>query len=109
MPRKRVLRPALLLALAVASQASGQAAADSAAGGAFLRIGSVAEERLRDDQLRGAQPTEGFLLRTPSSATRWDGAAVRLLAPEAATTWNSRIPYSSNDGALWGGAGLNVL
>jgi hypothetical protein len=76
----------------------------------LVTVGSRAEERLRDAQLRGAAPDEGWLVRSPSSATPWagrDGAA--LVAPEAAFTWNSRIPFSLNDGAMWAGRGGSAL
>ncbi len=75
------------------------------------------EDRIRLRQILGREGTAGFLLRTPSSlamraspdsasaarVVRW-----RLLAPVLSTSWNSDLPSSFNDGALWAGRGLNV-
>jgi hypothetical protein len=73
-------------------------------------IGSATEERLRDAQLRGGEPVEGFLLRSPSAAlARRPAPGVRLLAPEVHAAWNSAIPFSLNDGALWAGRGASAL
>jgi hypothetical protein len=33
---------------------------------------------------------------------------IRLLPPSARVTWNSAIPYSMNDGALWAGRGVSA-
>lgn len=129
MSRSRLACSALVPLLALAPRAAAQvvevdsaavaapveAAADSAAdrdttevARGFLRLGSVAEEEWRNDQLRGRTTQAGFLLRAPSTGGAWR-EGVRLLAPDVLTTWNSRIPYSVNDGALLAGAGMNVL
>ena len=77
-------------------------------------LGGEAEDRFRLDQLLGRAPGEGYLLRTPSSLLtsflQKDslGWSVTLLAPEVKTVWNSDLPNSSNDGALWAGRGWNA-
>lgn len=76
----------------------------------LVTVGSAAEERVRTAQLRGQAPVDGFLLRSPSSLTPWAGRPnAAVVAPEIRGTWNSRIPYSVNDGAMWAGRGANVL
>ncbi|HEU0299202.1 MAG TPA: capsule assembly Wzi family protein [Longimicrobium sp.] len=73
-------------------------------------IGSAVEERARDAQLRGREPVEGFLLRSPSSVlAQRPSRGLRLLAPEVHLAWNSRIPFSLNDGAMWAGKGGSAL
>ena len=74
-------------------------------------IGSVAEDRLRIAQLTDSAPTAGFLIRTASgfeksASTRFDLFAI---APEVAFTWNTTLPLSLNDGAMWAGRGANAL
>jgi hypothetical protein len=108
--------PALVLAAALASPAAAQSAADSGAvhpGRALqtlVTVGGAAEEGLRDAQLVGRASDTGFLLRSPSSMTpRAGGVRVRVLAPELAATWNSRIPYSVDDGAMWAGRGTSAV
>ena len=85
-----------------------------AQGNAWTTIGSFGEDRLRLRQLLGTLPTDGFLLRTPSSMNaraRSAGAGVwlELLQPELRSVWNSRIPFLHNDGAMWAGRGASVL
>lgn len=73
-------------------------------------VGSAAEERLRNDQLRGVVAPTGFVLRSPSSLTPYSrGSQVALLLPEARFAWNSAIPYSVNDGAMWAGRGASAV
>jgi hypothetical protein len=78
-------------------------------------IGSVAEDRWRLAQNAGRAPTDGFLIRTPSS-TGVDSvtrgfARTRLfgIAPSVDIRYNDRLPLSLNDGAMWAGRGLNTL
>ena len=83
-------------------------------GRALMTIGSQAEDRLRLDQLVGRDSTDGFLLRTPSAMTPRLGTVgskprLELLDPELRTVWNSAIPFSLNDGAMWAGRGANLL
>lgn len=73
-------------------------------------IGSQVEDRSRLAQLLGTESTAGYLLRSPSAQFFRDvasrgGPEWVLLAPEAALTWNSAIPFSMNDGAVWAGRG----
>ena len=82
----------------------------------WASLGSEADNRVRLDHLMNGTSTTGYLLRTPSlllaqldtaqeQLGSWD---VTLLAPEIESVWNSDLPVSMNDGALWAGAGLNV-
>lgn len=73
-------------------------------------VGGAYEERWRDAQLREGAPAAGFLLRSPSAMTpRASRPSAAVLAPEAAFAWNSRIPYSVNDGAAWAGRGASAV
>jgi len=80
-----------------------------------ISIGSVADERLRLRELTGAAPLGGSLLRsisTRSPRLTPDTGAPRiawtLVLPEQRYTYNSNLPYSLNDGALWAGRGSNL-
>jgi hypothetical protein len=80
----------------------------------LVTLGSEADERLRLAHLTGEAPTTGYLLRSPSTLSDVpvaDGPGLRwwLLKPELRTVWNSRIPLSLNEGAMWGGRGMNTL
>lgn len=90
--------------------ASGSAAARVRA---LPLIGGADEEALRAAQLRGEASTDGFLLRSPSSlapmAPAQGGPSVTVLAPEVLLAWNSRLPHSFLDGALWAGRGGGTL
>jgi hypothetical protein len=70
-------------------------------------LGGVEESRLRLDQLSGAAPVEGFLLRSLStlSPRRAEPAYLAVLAPRADLAWNTQIPFSINDGPVWAGRG----
>ena len=79
----------------------------------LVLVGSPAEARKRVDQLLGA-PLAGSSFRSPSSMTRPmpvsnGGPRIGLLLPTIRTSWNSELPYSLNDGALWAGRGLNAI
>jgi hypothetical protein len=79
---------------------------------ALSTVGGAHEEAARMGQLRGEGRPEGFLLRSPSSMTpvpAGTGVRVSLLAPEVLLAWNSRMPFSFLDGALWAGRGGGVL
>jgi Capsule assembly protein Wzi len=89
---------------------------------ALTTIGSVAEDRLRLAQLSDSASTSGFLIRTagslsdsrlnspPSSIFHLPSSfKAFILAPELAVAWNSRIPLSLNDGAMWAGRGASTL
>ncbi|HEV2147371.1 MAG TPA: capsule assembly Wzi family protein [Longimicrobiaceae bacterium] len=76
-------------------------------------IGGDADDRERVAQILGLAPADGYLLRSPSGQAaplpggpgplRW-----ALLAPELTMSWNSALPFSLNDGAIWAGKGLSV-
>jgi hypothetical protein len=86
----------------------------------FVFLGSVAEDRARMDQLRGLQPSSGWLVRTSSlmSSGRTGGFSLTLprlctlevaaVPVTATTTWNSVIPFARNDGGVWAGRGATV-
>ncbi|HEV7586749.1 MAG TPA: capsule assembly Wzi family protein [Longimicrobium sp.] len=126
LPRAAALLAAVLLPAAARAQsaaaplatpppASGRdSAAVPARDGAvrvLATIGSRAEERLRDGQLRGTVDDAGWLLRSPSSLTPWapGRGAAAVLVPELSLTWNSRIPVARNDGAMRAGRGASTL
>lgn len=87
----------------------------SVATGGLVLPGSMAEERLRVLQLLGQAPTEGFLVRTPAVLTEsaegghLDGLLLRWVAPRVDWVYNSRLPFSLNDGPMWAGRGSNLL
>lgn len=76
-------------------------------------IGSWADDRDRTTQLLSGTPADGYMVRSPSSLLESMGARAprygwALVAPELDLTWNSALPYSMNDGALWAGRGMNA-
>lgn len=82
-------------------------------GPALVTLGSTAEDRLRVAQILGRAPTDGFLIRSASSLTPElmrdsAGPAREVILPELRTVWNSALPFSLNDGAMWAGRGANV-
>jgi hypothetical protein len=62
--------------------------------------GSIAAERARLAEITG---TRSIVDSSPRFGR------LELLPPHVRIAWNSQIPYSLNDGALWAGRGLNVL
>ncbi len=79
----------------------------------LVTVGSPQEERDRLAQLLGEKVTDGFLLRSPSTRTPTLASPLttmrlQVLAPELAGSWNSEIPFSLNEGALWAGRGINT-
>lgn len=79
----------------------------------FVTLGSDAEDRLRIGQLLDGPSSPGFLIRSPSQLSPSLGAGEgglrwRLIEPELRTIWNSDLPFSLNDGALWAGRGTNL-
>lgn len=76
-------------------------------------IGGVAEDRLRIAQILGADSTSGFLLRSTSTLIPLEEIDLtepiwNPLKPQLRVVYNSAIPYSLNEGALWAGRGRNV-
>ena len=79
---------------------------------ALIAIGSPMDDDLRVHQLRG-EPTAGYLLRSPSSLTPRsssgrEGLRLFILPPRERVTYNSALPYSLDDGAMWAGRGINA-
>lgn len=74
-------------------------------------LGSVPEDRERVRQLVGRAPADGWLIRSPSSrdaAAGGSGLRWSIVPPETELAWNSDIPFSQNDGAMWAGRGLSA-
>lgn len=74
----------------------------------FVTIGSHTEDSLRLSQLRGHAPVDGFMIREPSTLGPAPAEGLSLIAPQYRSTWNSDLPLSLNEGAMWAGRGLNV-
>lgn len=99
---------------AAGTSAMGGMSAGSSGNATLVTIGSATDERARVDQLLGRDSTAGFLLRAPSVLTVVPRSAagtlhVVPLVPEIVSAYNTAIPTSDNDGALWAGRGANVL
>jgi hypothetical protein len=76
---------------------------------ALRTIGGPADRYRRLRQVLGHEPAEGgYLLRSPSSQTPRGPNGLQVLMPELESAWNSRIPFSVNDGALWAGRGASA-
>ena len=78
----------------------------------LFTIGSDQDDRIRVAQLRGLAASDGYLLRTPSTMAKpllGDTTRLRwaLLFPEYEAVYNSAVPFSLNDGAMWAGRGWN--
>jgi hypothetical protein len=79
--------------------------------GGLTTLGSVAESRLRLNQILGRADAGGFLLRSASDLSpRPEGSGASLLALFAGmeSSWNSALPFSQNDGSMWAGRGLSM-
>jgi len=78
-------------------------------------IGGVEEDRLRLRQIHGRSPASGFLLRSthaplPLTPDRGPGEiSWKPLPARVRVAHNPGGPRSLNEGALWGGRGMNVL
>lgn len=98
---------AILLSCAAPALAQ---AADSAAHvparASATYVGSWAEDRLRLAQLLGEEPTDGYMVRTLSSSRAPRGVSVVL--PDARVVWNSKIPFSLNQGGMFAGRGSSL-
>lgn len=86
-----------------------QGAAADGAVMALETIGSPADRQRRLRQLLGREPAQGgYLLRSPSSQTPRGPDGIQVLMPELESAWNSRIPFSVNDGPMWAGRGASA-
>ena len=77
---------------------------------AFTFIGSDVDSRTRIRQDLGRCSTAGWLMRTTtieadSLSVGPQGWRWAVIAPAVDATWNQRIPFSMNDGAMWAGRG----
>jgi hypothetical protein len=73
-----------------------------------LAAASGGEDRWRAAQLLGDAPLEGFMIRSLSGTVLREGPAASVVGPETRVVYNSRIPFSLNDGALWAGRGASA-
>jgi hypothetical protein len=83
---------------------------DSAKQAALILIGSAADARDRDAASVGR--CRASLIRSPLSITPVSRTTVRMLRPIPPTVllqWNSSLPETMNDGALWAGRGLSTM
>ena len=84
-------------------------------------MGSAGEDEARLDQLRGLRSGAGWMIRSAADLlTPLDGPSVRaggalacdarwsLVAPSAALTWNTRLPFERNDGGVWSARGVTA-
>lgn len=74
-------------------------------------VGTPADDSARLGSTTGACWGNGSLIRSMASlspASSSPSLRVTALDPVVTSTWNSRIPVSYNDGAMWAGRGLNV-
>lgn len=74
--------------------------------GTAQTIGSLAAERARLAEITG----DTSVARGAAAPLALSLVGIRLspLRPSALLVWNSAIPYSLNDGALWAGRGVNA-
>ncbi|HJQ20142.1 MAG TPA: capsule assembly Wzi family protein [Gemmatimonadaceae bacterium] len=119
------MRTAVLLIVCLAAQASPQSSAGT---GTVPQVGSVRDEYERLMQLTGVMPLASLMLRPgdhpvnfqPPDSAQWrspwasrlrapDSARIELFAPELRSTYNSAVPYGTNDGAMWAGRGVSAL
>jgi hypothetical protein len=78
----------------------------------LILVGSAFEDRLRVDQILGRAATAGWLMRSTSTLTPPlagdSGVRWAIATPLVDAVWNSELPFSLNDGALWAGRGLST-
>lgn len=80
----------------------------------LVLVTSESVDRLRSDQLvNGVATGPSILLRsasslTPSAVGRDGGWRASGVAPQMLVVFNSALPFSQNDGALWAGKGLST-
>lgn len=101
---------ALALALAGGSplRAQDPPAADPPRPARVVPASAAPDDRLRAAQLLGDAPAEASLLRSVSGTVLREGAPLVSVGPDARLVYNSRIPFSLNDGALWAGRGVST-
>lgn len=111
----RFARALALLALLAPPAALHAQAGDSLPARDLFRplpvIGSAQEDLSRVRQLLGRESADGFLLRSPSSrdaGPAGPGLRWSVIPAQADLAWNSDIPFSLNDGALWAGRGVSA-
>jgi hypothetical protein len=102
------LAPLAVATLVVAVPASAQ----QAVSGRLVTPGSFADDSARTWSITSAESPSYPLLRSASTLTQRlpgprDSLRVRILLPEVYAIYNSALPYSLNDGALWAGRGFS--
>jgi len=109
---RSVTRSALIALLTLLPPLAARAQQSNAPRPKAILIGSPNEDRRRLDQLFGTAPLAGSLIRSPSASwlgdTSTSGRQWGLVEPVIDATWNSQIPFSLDDGALWAGRGLST-
>ena len=79
----------------------------------LITLGSDTDDSLRLASLTDTTARRWTMIRSTSSlmaSQPRDGRVhIRALSPEVRYTWNSDLPWSPNDGALWAGRGANRL
>lgn len=105
----KAFRCALGLLIVSASAAGAQCVLPMLDSGGFVALGSAVEDRLNLARLRGC--ASSTLLRSPttlSDSLVGDGLQFDLVPPTLRGSWNSRIPFSLNDGSRWAGRGASA-
>ncbi|MGH7483257.1 MAG: capsule assembly Wzi family protein [Longimicrobiales bacterium] len=85
----------------------------AAAAAAPLWLGTPADVAHRDRWLFTTDSVEQVLLRSPlmlplAGGSRQPGVRARAVGPVVDVAWNSDIPFSMNDGAIWAGRGVTT-
>jgi hypothetical protein len=71
-------------------------------------LGSYANDVFERRALMGLNERPYLNYRTLSDLNWSEADGLRLYGPELFSSYNSAVPYGTNDGALWQGAGLNM-
>jgi hypothetical protein len=98
---------------ALAQSADQNAAPSSVWGLPLYSLGSAADDRVRVAEILGRDSAPGYLIRSPSTLTPGlrdpsDSFRWAVVAPEVLSVWNTDLPVSRNEGALWAGRGLSA-
>jgi hypothetical protein len=107
---------ALLAACLAAAAGNAQCTRENSQGARpaarLLAVGTAADDSARLGSFIGACWGNGSLIRSSVSlipATDLSaGLSLSAIDPSLTSTWNSQIPVSFNDGAMWAGRGLNI-
>jgi hypothetical protein len=106
--RSRIGLPALLCLMVPAPAIAQQHRPQRPIFHEVVTIGSSSEDSIRLAQLLDDAPSAGFLIRESGSLTPPLMRGLEVIAPTWRSTWNSDLPFSYNESALWAGRGLNL-